>query len=150
LAGAKLDVEIQKKKSDGVLRQRVAMRYAWIEAHRDQYTISRWCRVLSVSRSGYCQWRVRTPSARNLANQCLDIRVATIHRTSRRSYSRARIVQALQQKGEIISAERVRKNLRRQDLRPVYRRPFVVSTDSARHLPVEPNLLNRRFDVCAQ
>ncbi|CAM4224746.1 hypothetical protein BOMU111920_16805 [Bordetella muralis] len=31
------------------------MKYAWIDAHRDQYTISRLCRVLDVSRSGYCQ-----------------------------------------------------------------------------------------------
>ncbi|CAM3779373.1 Integrase, catalytic region [Bordetella tumulicola] len=122
------------------------MRYAWIDAHRDQYTVSRLCRVLSVSRSGYCQWRVRTPSARDLANQALDARVATIHSASRRSYGRARIVQTLRHQGETVSAERVRKSLRRQGLRPVYRRPFVVTTDSAHHLPVAPNLLNRRFD----
>lgn len=40
------------------------MKYAWIEQHRDQYAVSRLCRVLGVSRSGYCQWRVRPPSAR--------------------------------------------------------------------------------------
>jgi putative transposase len=40
------------------------MKYAWIDQHRDQYTVSRLCRVLSVSRSDYCQWRVRGPSAR--------------------------------------------------------------------------------------
>lgn len=75
------------------------MKYAWIDAHRDQYAITRLCRVLDVSRSGYCQWRVRPPSARELANKTLDARVATIHGTSRRSYGRARIVQALRQQG---------------------------------------------------
>ena len=30
------------------------MRYAWIEQHRDQYTVSQLCRALEVSRSGYC------------------------------------------------------------------------------------------------
>ncbi|VTY38388.1 Uncharacterised protein [Xylophilus ampelinus] len=44
------------------------MKYAWIDEHRDQYTVSRLCRVLQVSRSGYCQWRVRPPSAGTLAN----------------------------------------------------------------------------------
>lgn len=122
------------------------MKYAWIDAHRDQYAITRLCRVLDVSRSGYCQWRVRPPSARELANKTLDARVATIHGTSRGSYGRARIVQALRQQGQSISAERVRKSLRRQGLRPVYRRPFVVTTDSAHSLPVAPNLLDRRFD----
>jgi hypothetical protein len=34
------------------------MKYAWMEHHRDEYTVSRLCRVLGVSRTGYCQWRV--------------------------------------------------------------------------------------------
>ena len=122
------------------------MKYAWIENNRDEYTVSRLCRVLSVSRSGYCQWRVRAPSARALANQVLDSKVTVIHRDSRRSYGRPRIVQHLRQQGECVSAERVRQSLQRQGLRPVYRRAYVVTTDSAHRLPVAPNLLDRRFD----
>ena len=53
------------------------MKYAWIDEHRDQYAVSRLCQVLGVSRSGYCQWRVRPPSPRTLANQALDAKVAT-------------------------------------------------------------------------
>lgn len=37
------------------------MKYAWIDEHRGQYTVSQLCCVLGVSRSGYCQWRVRPP-----------------------------------------------------------------------------------------
>ena len=122
------------------------MKYAWIDAHRDQCNVSRLCRVLGVSRSGYCQWRVRAPSARTQANQALDAKVAAIHDASGRSYGRPRIVQQLRQHGEVVSAERVRKSLQRQGLRPVYRRPFVVTTDSAHRLPVAENLLDRRFD----
>lgn len=58
-----------------------------------------------------------------------------------------RIVSSLRQHGEIVSAERVRKSLRRQGLWPVYRRPFVVTTDSVHLLPAAANLLDRRFDV---
>ena len=47
------------------------MRYAWIEQHRDDYAVSRMCRLLLVSRSGYLQWRQRPPSARAQAR--LDI-----------------------------------------------------------------------------
>ena len=94
------------------------MKYAWVEKNRDEYTVSRLCRVLSVSRSRYCQWRVRSPSARALANQALDAQVAAIHRDSRRSYGRPRIVQ-LRQQGQYVSAERVRQSLLRQGLRPV-------------------------------
>ena len=122
------------------------MKYAWIEHHRDEYTVSRLCRVLLVSRTGYCQWRVRPPSARALANEALDAQVATIHRDSRRSYGRPRITQQLRQQGQCVSAERVRRSLRRQGLRPVYRRAYVVTTDSVHRLPVAANILNRRFD----
>ena len=122
------------------------MKYAWIENNRDEYTVSRLCRVLSVSRTGYCQWRVRPLSARALANAALDKQVATIHRDSRRSYGRPRITQELREQGQCVSAERVRRSLRRQGLRPVYRRAYVVTTDSAHSLPVAANILDRRFD----
>lgn len=85
----------EKRRRTSALR--VAMKYAWIDQHRDQYTVSRLCRVLSVSRSGYCQLRVRGPSARALASQALDAKVAVIHRESRRSNGRPRIVQQLRQ-----------------------------------------------------
>jgi putative transposase len=122
------------------------MKYAWIDNHRDEYTVSRLCRVLGVSRTGYCQWRVRPPSPRALANDALDAKVALIHRNSRRSYGRPRITQQLRQHGECVSAERVRQSLKRQGLRPVYRRAWVVTTDSGHRLPVAPNVLDRRFD----
>ena len=61
------------------------MKYAWIDKHRDQYAVSQLCRVLQVSRSGYCQWRVRPPSERTLADQSLDAKVAAIHQGSGRS-----------------------------------------------------------------
>lgn len=122
------------------------MKYAWIDQHRDQYTVSRMCRVLQVSRTGYCQWRVRAPSARQLANEELDAQVAAIHRNSRRSYGRPRITRELREQGVRVGGERVRRSLRRQSLKPVYRRPYVITTDSDHKLPVAPNLLDRRFD----
>lgn len=51
-------------KTSGARRQEVAMKYAWIDEHRVQRTVSRLCGVLSVSRSAYCQWRVCARPAR--------------------------------------------------------------------------------------
>ena len=122
------------------------MKYAWIEEHRDQFRVTRMCRQLGVSRTGYCQWRRRPPSPRSTANAALDARVAAIHAGSKRSYGRPRIVKGLRDQGIQVGHERVRHSLIRQGLRPVYKPPYRVTTDSAHHKPVAPNVLDRRFD----
>ncbi len=122
------------------------MRYTWIETHRDEYAVSRLCRLLEVSRSGYLQWRRRPCSDRALASRALDAQVAAIHAASRRSYGRPRIVQSLRNDGIVVGHERVRRSLQRQGLRPVYKRRYRVTTDSNHRKAVAPNLLERRFD----
>jgi putative transposase len=122
------------------------VKYAWIEEHRDSFDVTRMCRVLQVSRSGYCQWRTRAPSQRTLANAALDAQVAAIHAASRRSYGRNRIARGLRQQGLPVGHERVRQSLRRQGLRAVYKRPYRVTTDSNHRKPIAENVLNRRFD----
>jgi lambda repressor-like predicted transcriptional regulator len=59
-----------------------------------------------------------------VANEVLDAQVAAIHVDSDRSYGRPRIVRGLHQQGVVVSHERVRNSLRRQGLRPVYKRPY--------------------------
>jgi transposase InsO family protein len=121
------------------------VKYAWIEEHRDRFHVTRMCRQLEVSRTGYSQWRRRAPSDRATANAVLDAQVAAVHAGSKRSYGRPRIVRGLRAQGVQVGHERVRKSLKRQGLRPVYKRPYRVTTDSAHHKPIAPNILDRRF-----
>jgi putative transposase len=97
------------------------VRYAWIEQHRDDYAVSRMCRLLTVSRTGFLQWRRRPPSARAQANARLDAQVAALHAASKSSYGRPRIVHGLRAQGLQVGHERVRRSLQRQALRPVYK-----------------------------
>ena len=122
------------------------MKYAWIEKHRDQFSVARMCRLFDVSRSGYCQWRVRSPSPRAVATAVLDAKVAALHEASRRSYGRDRIRRGLRKQGLTVGHERVRKSMRRQGLRPVYKRAYRVTTDSNHRKPIAQNVLGRRFD----
>jgi putative transposase len=55
------------------------VKYAWIDVHRDRFSVARMCRQLGVSRTGYCQWRVRPPSPRAQANAALVAQVAALH-----------------------------------------------------------------------
>ena len=122
------------------------MKYAWIDEHRDLFRVTRMCRQLGVSRTGYCQWRTRAPSNRSMANAALDAQVAAMHAGSKCSYGRPRIVRGLREQGVAVSHERVRNSLRRQHLRPVYKRPYRMTTDSAHRKPIAANVLDRRFD----
>lgn len=122
------------------------MKYAWIKEQGDLYSVTRMCRQLGVSRTGYCQWRTRPASERSMANAALDARVAAIHAGTKRSYGRPRIVRDLRAQGVRVSHERVRNSLKRQGLRPAYQRPYRVTTDSAHNQPIAPNGLNRRLD----
>ena len=122
------------------------MKYAWIEEHRDQFHVTRMCRQLEVSRTGYCQWRTRPPSERTMANAVLDAQVAALHAGSKRSYGRPRIVRGLCEQGVQVGHERVRNSLKRQQLRCVYKRPYRVTTESAHQKPIAPNVLGRRVD----
>ncbi len=122
------------------------MKYAWIESNRDRFAVARMCRNLGVSRTGYCQWRVRPKSNRDRANEALDAKVAAIHHASGQSYGRPRIVKQLSNQGDRVGPERVRHSLKRQHLRPVYKRPYRLTTDSNRKQPIAPNVLDWRFD----
>ena len=49
-----LELELKNpKKSDGVLRKRYAVKYAWIDEQREDYELDEMCSVLEVSVSGY-------------------------------------------------------------------------------------------------
>ena len=122
------------------------MKYAWIEAHRDEFSVTRMCARLEVSRSGYNQWRGREPSDRARSNEQLDTAVVKLHAASKSSYGRPRILQSLRTQGHQIGHERVRRSLLRQGLRPLYRRPYRVTTDSNHRKPIADNVLDRRFD----
>ena len=79
-------------------------------------------------------------------NAWLDAAGAAMHAATQGSHGRARIVGALRQQGLLVGHERVRRSLQREGLRPVYKRPYRVTTDSSHSQPVAPNVLARCFD----
>jgi putative transposase len=122
------------------------VKYAWIETHRAEHPVSRLCRLMSVSRSGFLQWCDRHASDREQSNQRLDATVAVLHAEGKRGYGRVRITRRLRQSGLRIGHERVRKSLNRQGLRTVYRKKYRLTTDSDHSKPVAANVLDRRFE----
>jgi transposase InsO family protein len=105
------------------------------------------CRLLEVQPSGYYAWRKRRPTARQVADEVLMAHVRCAHAASRATYGAPRVLRALRADGVRTSQKRVARLMRTDGLVARARRRFVVTTDSAHHEPIAPNLVARDFAV---
>src|SRR5262249_992652 len=140
------------KKSDGLLRQGVAMRYRFIQKHRGIWPIEVQCRVLEVSRSGYYAWCRRPTSHAAQRRAELIQRIREIHqRPHHANYGAPRIHRELLAQGCPCNRKTVEKLMCRAGIRARTCRRFrVLTTDSRHSLPVAPNRLARRFQPAAR
>ena len=67
------------------------MKYAWIEANIDAYSVTMMCDLLSVSRSGLHDAHGRAPSLRTVANTQIVKRMQCAQRQHRGCYGRRRM-----------------------------------------------------------
>lgn len=105
------------------------------------------CRVLAVSRSGYyaAAQRVKRPQA-----VCATtVYLKSVFEASGRSYGSRRLCLDLNQQGIRIGRYRVRSLMRAHQLKPVWKRKFVHTTDSKHNLPIFDNVLDRQFTPAA-
>lgn len=122
-----------------------------MQMHQHEFRVTRMCRVLQVSRSGFYVWQRRRPSARLLANQQLIERMRVLHHQTREAYGARKMWQRLNREGLVCGRHRVAR-LRREAGLVTLRRRRHARTIRARHLAgVEiPNRLNQQFAVSAK
>ncbi len=100
--------------------------------------------MLKVSRSGFYDWRGRSPGPERVA---LIGRVRRIHKRKRRAYGSRNMATALTREGVATGRDKARRLMREAGVECRQRRRFKATTDSAHDLSVAPNRLQRRFDV---
>jgi putative transposase len=110
--------------------------------------VSRMCRLLEVSRSGYYEWLRRPPSVHAEATQQLRDKVAGYFAQGRGTYGTRRIKYLLAQEGLVVSRRRIGRLLTQAGLRCKTRRKFKAPT-AGQAQTVVPNQLNREFTVPA-
>ena len=123
------------------------MKYAAIDSMRDCYQLGILCEVLSVSTSGYHEWKGRPSSARRLANEKLISEIRVLHAQSYGAYGSPRIHESFKQRGRGIGRERIRRLMQENRIVGRHRKKRCRTTDSNHTLPVAPNLLQQNF-VC--
>ncbi len=113
--------------------------------HRAAYAVTRMCRMLEVSASGYYAWRTREPSARAIADEALENRIVEIHEGSRRTYGVPRIHAELAADGACVGRKRVSRLMCRAGIEGISRRRRTWTTKRDRDARPAPDLVDRDF-----
>ena len=125
------------------------MIYQFIDAQRAEHSVTRLCRTLGVSPSGYYAWRRRLPSARTVANQRLVTHMRLIHREVDETYGSPRMHAELVARGLPCNVKRVARLMRLHHLRARHKRRYRVTTKVNPKLPAAPNHLAQHFQAQA-
>ena len=126
------------------------MKYAWIEQHRDSYSITMMCELLGVSRSGLHAARDRAPSLRAREDARLVEHIRRGQRKHRGRYGRRRMTPEVSAAiGRALNHKRIARLMREHGLQSHKRRRFrICTTDSKHRYPLAPNVLERNFAAC--
>jgi putative transposase len=117
-----------------------------IEAQKTSFPVQLMCRMLGVSRSGYYDWKGRSPSKRSREDNALTQTIRHIHERSRQSYGSPRVHAELRALGTRCSRKRVERLMRKAGLQGCIRgrRTRATTRTSQRARPAE-DLLKRDF-----
>ncbi len=121
-------------------------KFEFVEQWKANYPVTRLCRALGVSPSGYWAWRRRGPSTRTLANTALQERIVAIHAASRATYGAPRIQAELRAHGTRCSRKRVARLMRMAGVAGCHRRRFVTTRRDPKR-PSAPDLVQRIFSA---
>ena len=126
-------------------------KYEFIDAEYDAAAeaetapvIMQMCKWLSVSKSGYYEWRSRPESAAAARRELLKLKIKALFEANDETYGYRRVHAALVRGGEQVSDELVRQLMRELGLVPCQPRPRRSLTVQGEAGPI-PDLVNRDF-----
>jgi putative transposase len=127
----------------------VSARYAFIDAQKADYPVTKMCEWAEVSRSGYYEWCDRPVSATACRRAVLARLIQAIFDDSDGTYGYRRVHAALARQGEQAGPELVRAIMRELDLVPCQPRPWRPTTTLPGDAAAIPDLVGRDFTADA-
>jgi len=112
------------------------------------HPVTKLCRALEVSPSGFYAWRQREPSPRAKADAQLTLRIHAVHAQSRATYGVPRVHAVLAADGIRVGKKRVARLMKAAGLEGVCRRKKYRSTRD-KHARPAPDLVDRNFIATA-
>jgi putative transposase len=125
------------------------VRFAFIDAWREEWPVEFLCWVMQVTSRGYRAWRVRPMCQRQRDDMVILAHIRDQHRLSLQSYGRPRMTEELQELGLAVGHRRVGRLMRDNSIKIVRTRKFKATTDSNHTFNIAPNLLDQDFSADA-
>lgn len=123
------------------------MSFAFIEAEKASFPISRMCQTLGVSQSGFFAWRDRPACLRQRQDMVHLAHIRAVFALSNGTYGSPRMHRDLVDEGHQIGRHRTARLMRENGLVARQKRRFKRTTDSEHAWPVAPNLLAQDFEA---
>ncbi len=118
-----------------------------MKAHTKAYSVTAMCRALEVSRSGYYKWfrSAKASSDKQREDAMLKMKIRQIHKNSRETYGRPRLLVVLGREGYECGKHRLVRLMKEEGIKGVQKRRFRVKTTDSNHpYAIAPNLLKGR------
>jgi len=123
------------------------VKFAWIQTEKASYPLSKLCRWLEVTPSGFYAWSQRPESTHARDDRRLKVLVRASFEESKQRYGSPRILEDLRDQQESVSRKRVIRLMQEAGLQARARKRYKVTTMSDHDQPVAANLLDRRFEA---
>jgi transposase InsO family protein len=126
-----------------------AVKFEFIDEHRQEYPISIMCRVLDVSVSGFYAWKRRPVCPRKREDGELATRIEETFVQNRQVYGSPRIHAELQAQGIHCGRKRVVRLMQQLQLSARCPKKHIVTTKSDPTARFAPNVLQQNFEAQA-
>lgn len=128
------------------------MKYIFIDAEKGRFPVSMLCRVIGVSVSGFYRWlgrRGATDRRIPPGDGKLRLVIERVHRGSRGTYGRPRILQEVRRRGFLVGGNRIRRIMREMGLAGRSGPKRTKRRREEQPAAPSPNVLDRGFKVTA-
>ena len=123
------------------------MRFAFIDAWKEVWSVEFLCRVMMVTSRGFRAWKVRPMRQRQRDDMVNLAHIREQHRLSLQSYGRPRMTGELQELGLNVGHRRVGRLMRANGIKIIRTRKYKATTDSNHAFNIAPNLLDQDFSA---
>lgn len=103
------------------------------------------CIVLEVSRNGYYNWTKDRQRLKKERRKLILAMIIKIYNRSDKTYGSPRITKELHRMGYDVSEPFIAKLMKKNGIRSILKKKFVITTDSKHNYTISENILNRDF-----